>query len=52
MYLWPLILSGSSDRVLSGGNEEELETSLRKWNPVTKPQGELLKTEVFNKFII
>ncbi|KYO21989.1 hypothetical protein Y1Q_0000630 [Alligator mississippiensis] len=41
-----IAVHGSSDRVLSGGNEEELETSLRKWNPVTKPQGELLKTEV------
>ncbi|XP_025065061.1 liprin-beta-2 isoform X2 [Alligator sinensis] len=41
-----IAVHGSSDRVLSGGSEEELETSLRKWNPVTKPQGELLKTEV------
>ncbi|XP_061318866.1 liprin-beta-2 [Pezoporus flaviventris] len=34
--------SGSS---VSGGSEEELETTLRKWNVLTNPQGELLKTE-------
>ncbi|XP_065539177.1 liprin-beta-2 isoform X4 [Lathamus discolor] len=34
--------SGSS---VSGGSEEELETTLRKWNLLTNPQGELLKTE-------
>ncbi|NXK79126.1 LIPB2 protein, partial [Amazona guildingii] len=30
---------------VSGGSEEELETTLRKWNLFTNPQGELLKTE-------
>ncbi|XP_010020090.1 PREDICTED: LOW QUALITY PROTEIN: liprin-beta-2 [Nestor notabilis] len=30
---------------VSGGSEEELETTLRKWNLLTNPQGELLKTE-------
>ncbi|XP_061203277.1 liprin-beta-2 isoform X2 [Neopsephotus bourkii] len=34
--------SGSS---VSGGSEEELETTLRKWTVLTNPQGELLKTE-------
>ncbi|XP_030338376.1 liprin-beta-2 isoform X1 [Strigops habroptila] len=34
--------SGSS---VSGGSEEELETTLRKWTLLTNPQGELLKTE-------
>ncbi|XP_030906299.2 liprin-beta-2 isoform X2 [Melopsittacus undulatus] len=34
--------SGSS---VSGGSEEELETTLRKWNLLSNPQGELLKTE-------
>ncbi|KAM9012384.1 liprin-beta-2 isoform 1-T1 [Ara ararauna] len=34
--------SGSS---VSGGSEEELETTLRKWNLLTNAQGELLKTE-------
>ncbi|XP_013813326.1 liprin-beta-2 isoform X2 [Apteryx mantelli] len=36
---------GSSDRIISGGSEEELETTLRKWNLLTNPQGELFKTE-------
>ncbi|XP_062432075.1 liprin-beta-2 isoform X2 [Rhea pennata] len=36
---------GSSDRIVSGGSEEELETTLRKWNLLTNPQGELFKTE-------
>ncbi|KAM9012387.1 liprin-beta-2 isoform 4-T4 [Ara ararauna] len=30
---------------VSGGSEEELETTLRKWNLLTNAQGELLKTE-------
>ncbi|KAM6394299.1 liprin-beta-2 isoform 1-T1 [Pluvialis apricaria] len=34
--------SGSS---ISGGSEEELETTLRKWNLLSNPQGELFKTE-------
>ncbi|XP_067388254.1 liprin-beta-2 isoform X2 [Emydura macquarii macquarii] len=37
---------GSSERILSGSSEEELETSLRKWNLMNKPQAELLKPEV------
>ncbi|XP_074904266.1 liprin-beta-2 isoform X10 [Buteo buteo] len=31
---------------VSGGSEEELETTLRKWNLLNNPQGELFKTEV------
>uniref|UniRef100_A0A8C5THV8 PPFIA binding protein 2 n=1 Tax=Malurus cyaneus samueli TaxID=2593467 RepID=A0A8C5THV8_9PASS len=31
---------------VSGGSEEELEASLRKWNLLNNSQGELLKTEV------
>ncbi|XP_074442219.1 liprin-beta-2 isoform X6 [Larus michahellis] len=34
--------SGSS---ISGGSEEELETTLRKWNLLSNPQGEIFKTE-------
>ncbi|KFV90973.1 Liprin-beta-2, partial [Fulmarus glacialis] len=30
---------------ISGGSEEELETTLRKWNLLNNPQGELLKPE-------
>ncbi|XP_040465096.1 liprin-beta-2 isoform X2 [Falco naumanni] len=30
---------------VSGGSEEELDTTLRKWNLLRDPQGELLKTE-------
>ncbi|XP_009890997.1 PREDICTED: liprin-beta-2 [Charadrius vociferus] len=30
---------------ISGGSEEELETTLRKWNLLSNPQGELFKTE-------
>ncbi|NXA28182.1 LIPB2 protein, partial [Ibidorhyncha struthersii] len=30
---------------VSGGSEEELETTLRKWNLLSNPQGELFKTE-------
>uniref|UniRef100_A0A8B9ZF34 PPFIA binding protein 2 n=1 Tax=Anas platyrhynchos TaxID=8839 RepID=A0A8B9ZF34_ANAPL len=36
---------GSSDRILSGGNEEELEATLRKWNILNNPQGDLFKSE-------
>ncbi|XP_068801273.1 liprin-beta-2 isoform X7 [Struthio camelus] len=36
---------GSSDRIVSGGSEDEPETTLRKWNLLTNPQGELFKTE-------
>ncbi|NXE88242.1 LIPB2 protein, partial [Menura novaehollandiae] len=35
-------MPGSS---VSGGSEEELETTLRKWNLLNNSQGELLKTE-------
>ncbi|NWY54533.1 LIPB2 protein, partial [Chionis minor] len=34
---------------ISGGSEEELETTLRKWNLLNNPQGELFKTEVASK---
>ncbi|XP_074853426.1 liprin-beta-2 isoform X2 [Carettochelys insculpta] len=37
---------GSSERILSGNSEEELEASLRKWNLMNKAQAELLKQEV------
>ncbi|NXV11916.1 LIPB2 protein, partial [Cepphus grylle] len=30
---------------VSGGSEEELETTLRKWNLLSNPQGEIFKTE-------
>lgn len=40
---YSLMLSGSS---VSGGSEEELEATLRKWNLLNNSQGELLKTEV------
>ncbi|NXJ73293.1 LIPB2 protein, partial [Trogon melanurus] len=33
---------------VSGGSEEELETTLRKWNLLSSPQGELLKTELWH----
>ncbi|XP_040415832.1 liprin-beta-2 isoform X10 [Cygnus olor] len=36
---------GSSDRIVSGGNEEELEATLRKWNLLNNPQGDLFKSE-------
>lgn len=42
-YFYSLILSGSS---VSGGSEEELEATLRKWNLLNNSPGELLKTEV------
>ncbi|XP_008936788.1 PREDICTED: liprin-beta-2 [Merops nubicus] len=34
-----------SSSSVSGGSEEELETTLRKWNLLNNPQGELIKTE-------
>lgn len=43
------MVAGSS---VSGGSEEELETTLRKWNLLTNPQGELLKTEVLSKDVL
>uniref|UniRef100_A0A8C3LFX5 PPFIA binding protein 2 n=1 Tax=Chrysolophus pictus TaxID=9089 RepID=A0A8C3LFX5_CHRPC len=36
---------GSSDRIVSGGSEEELEATLRKLNVLNNPQGELFKAE-------
>uniref|UniRef100_A0A8C2YFU3 PPFIA binding protein 2 n=1 Tax=Coturnix japonica TaxID=93934 RepID=A0A8C2YFU3_COTJA len=36
---------GSSDRIVSGGGEEELEATLRKLNVLNSPQGELFKAE-------
>ncbi|XP_040415818.1 liprin-beta-2 isoform X3 [Cygnus olor] len=38
-------MSCSSDRIVSGGNEEELEATLRKWNLLNNPQGDLFKSE-------
>lgn len=43
------MLTGSS---VSGGSEEELDTTLRKWNLLRDPQGELLKTEVLGKDVL
>ena len=43
------MLTGSS---VSGGSEEELETTLRKWNLLNNPQGELFKTEVLIKHVL
>ncbi|OXB70879.1 UNVERIFIED_CONTAM: hypothetical protein H355_005330 [Colinus virginianus] len=37
---------GSSDRIVSGGSEEELEATLRKLNVLNNLQGELFKAEV------
>ncbi|XP_073203776.1 liprin-beta-2 isoform X11 [Lepidochelys kempii] len=37
---------GSSEKILSGSSEEELEASLKKWNLMNKHQAELLKPEV------
>ncbi|XP_042737830.1 liprin-beta-2 isoform X6 [Lagopus leucura] len=37
---------GSSDRIVSGGSEEELEATLRKLNVLNNPQGEVFKAEV------
>lgn len=43
------MLAGSS---ISGGSEEELEPTLRKWNLLNNPQGELFKTEVLSKDVL
>uniref|UniRef100_A0A8C3PR44 PPFIA binding protein 2 n=1 Tax=Calidris pygmaea TaxID=425635 RepID=A0A8C3PR44_9CHAR len=37
---------------ISGGSEEELETTLRKWNLLNNPQGEIFKTEVLIKDVL
>ncbi|NWJ09370.1 LIPB2 protein, partial [Crypturellus undulatus] len=37
---------GATERVVSGVSEEEVETTLRKWNLLVNAQGELFKTEV------
>uniref|UniRef100_A0A8D0B9H0 PPFIA binding protein 2 n=1 Tax=Salvator merianae TaxID=96440 RepID=A0A8D0B9H0_SALMN len=39
-----IAVQGTSERVLSGSSDDDLEATLRKWNP--KPQIELPKTEV------
>ncbi|XP_050811002.1 liprin-beta-2 isoform X6 [Gopherus flavomarginatus] len=41
-----LAAHGSSERILSGSSEEELEASLKKWNLMNKPPAELLKSEM------
>lgn len=46
------MLAGSSDRIVSGGNEEELEATLRKWNLLNNPQGDLFKSEVCSKDVL
>jgi len=43
------MLAGSS---ISGGSEEEFETTLRKRNLLNNPQGELFKTEVLSKDVL
>ncbi|NXC99050.1 LIPB2 protein, partial [Certhia familiaris] len=37
---------------VSGGSEEELEATLRKWNLFNNSQGELLKTEQTNRVVL
>ncbi|XP_061466475.1 liprin-beta-2 isoform X3 [Rhineura floridana] len=39
-------VQGTSERVLYGSSEDDLEATLRKWNPMNKPQIELYKPEV------
>lgn len=51
-HFCPFTLPGSSEKILSGSSEEELEASLKKWNLMNKHQAELLKPEVFNKYIV
>ncbi|NXX19252.1 LIPB2 protein, partial [Podargus strigoides] len=37
---------------ISGGSEDELETTLRKWHILNNPQGELFKAQVFSKDVL
>ncbi|NXW61687.1 LIPB2 protein, partial [Eurystomus gularis] len=39
------IMTAAQGPPVSGGSEEELETTSRKWNLLNNPQGELFKTE-------
>nr|XP_034974400.1 liprin-beta-2 isoform X7 [Zootoca vivipara] len=41
-----IAVQGTSERVLCGSSEDDLEVTLRKWNPMNKPQIELYKPEV------
>ncbi|KGL75494.1 Liprin-beta-2, partial [Tinamus guttatus] len=42
----------ATERVVSGVGEEEVETTLRKWNLLINAQGELFKTEVRSKDVL
>lgn len=46
------MLAGSSDRIVAGGSEEELEATLRKLNVLNNPQGEVFKAEVLSKDVL
>ncbi|KAJ6665152.1 hypothetical protein lerEdw1_005383 [Lerista edwardsae] len=39
-------VQGTSERVLTGGSEDDIEATLRKWNPMNKAPIELYKPEV------
>ncbi|XP_028586501.2 liprin-beta-2 isoform X17 [Podarcis muralis] len=41
-----IAVQGTSERVLCGSSEDDIEVTLRKWNPMNKPQIELYKPEV------
>ncbi|XP_054828920.1 liprin-beta-2 isoform X2 [Eublepharis macularius] len=41
-----IAVQGTSERVLTGCNEDDLEATLRKWNPMNKTPIELYKPEV------
>ncbi|KAJ7344490.1 hypothetical protein JRQ81_000440 [Phrynocephalus forsythii] len=41
-----MAVQGTSERVLSGGSEDDLEATLRKWNLMNKGQIEIYKPEV------
>lgn len=41
-----ITVQGTSERVLTGGNEDDIEAMLRKWNPLSKVPIDLYKPEV------
>nr|XP_028586547.1 liprin-beta-2 isoform X13 [Podarcis muralis] len=41
-----IAVQGTSERVLCGSSEDDIEVTLRKWNPMNKPQIELYKPEL------
>ncbi|XP_042310707.1 liprin-beta-2 [Sceloporus undulatus] len=46
-----IAVQGTSERVLSSTSEDDFEATLRKWNPINKPQMEIYKPEILPRVL-